>query len=740
MSDIAQSKTPFIAQLFHSKQDKEGASLCFLNFLSVAAISALLSKLTLSLVPYTMNHPMTEKKADQRQLNYLDINPEIQRLIQEIQHHDDLYYKKAAPEISDREYDRLKKKLEQLESVISQSDSPTQRVGDDRDEAFTSYPHRLPMLSLDNTYSQEELKAFHNRLAKHFESEKLEFIIEPKIDGAAVSLTYEHGKLTRALTRGNGEEGDDITENIQTIQELPRTFQGSNIPKLIEVRGEVYLTHKDFERINAEQERHGLPLYANPRNLAAGTLKRLDPQEVQERKLSIVLYGLGFCEPKNAFSSQATFHEAARAWGLPTLEHFALAHGFQEVWQAIEAMDARRHQFSYETDGAVIKLNQITQQKDLGSTAKAPRWAIAFKFETEKAETRIHAITLQVGRTGVITPVAELDPVQLSGTTVSRATLHNEDQIKLKDIRIGDTVIIEKAGEIIPAVLEVVLQKRPKGTSPYEFPKTCPSCHGPIERIEGEAAFRCSNANCPPQMRRRILHFASRQAMDIENLGVAVVDQLSERAIIHNIADLYSLTVEDLLPLEKFAQKSAENLIAAIEKSKSQALWRLIHGLGIPNVGAQTAKDLARHLHSLQALIDANKEALNAIDGIGPTIIQSISSFFANHENQKIIERLLKAGLKTEENPQPGNTQQVLQGKTFVITGTLPNLSREEAKEKIEAAGGKVSSSISKKTDYLLCGASPGSKHTKAETLGTPILDETAFIKLLKEPEPAYMP
>ena len=676
-----------------------------------------------------------EKPSQSEQLDFFAIQERITTLRQTIVHHDALYYKNAEPEITDREYDRIKKELETLEAAhpdaagSAQGTSPTQHVGDDRIDGFVSRPHRKAMLSLDNTYSREELEVFHERLAKRWKTKAIEYVIEPKIDGVAVSLTYEKGVLTRALTRGNGIEGDDITKNIKTIPGLEK-LSTKNPPALIEVRGEVYLSTEAFHKINKDQEAQNLPLYANPRNLAAGTLKRLDPKEVAERKLEIIIYGTGYCEPTSFFSTQSEIHKTLKSWGLPSQEAISLARGLDDVWKAIDNLDQRRTTLPYGTDGAVVKVNDLARQRELGQTAKAPRWAIAYKFEAEKAQTKLKGITLQVGRTGVITPVAELEPVQLSGTTVSRATLHNADQIERKDIRVGDTVLVEKAGEIIPAVIKV-LGEHPKGSKVYTFPETCPACGGPIIKLESEAAHRCNNVNCPPQVRRRILHFSSRPAMDIENLGEAVVDQLVTLEKINNVSDLYDLTLEDLLPLEKFAQKSAENLLAALEASKKQPLWRLIHGLGIANVGTQTAKDLTQHFHSLKALSEADEGTLSHVDGIGPTIAKCLRAFFENPDNQTLIRRLTDAGLKLEETENQTSTGP-LNGKTLVLTGTLPSLTRDEAKEKIEQAGGRVSGSVSAKTSYVLLGDAPGSKWTKAQKLGIPSLTEAELLELLE--------
>lgn len=669
----------------------------------------------------------------------------LEQLRAELARHRELYYRQARPEISDRDYDALEAELAALEREfpgLAAASSPTAQVGDDRLAGFATYRHRQPMQSLDNTYSEEELRAFHQRLVKLFGREDLDYVVEPKIDGLAVSVTYEQGRLVRAVTRGNGEEGDDITANAKTIRTLPaalRAAPGVPIPDSIEVRGEIYLTTAEFQRINQEREEAGEALYANPRNLAAGTIKQLDPREVARRKLEIVLYGFGFCEPLAA-ESQVGLQDLVRAWGLPTVERYWQAKGVDEVWQAVRELDGLRHAFAYGTDGAVVKLDSFGLQREAGSTAKAPRWAIAYKFEPERAETRINGITIQVGRTGVLTPVAELAPVLLAGTTVSRATLHNQDEITRKDVREGDYVLVEKAGEVIPAVISVNLQRRAPECRPYVFPANCPECGTPVVRLPEEVAIRCPNGACPVQVRRRVVHYCSKACMDIEGLGVAMVDELVSRGWVAELPDLYRLKREDLLTLGKKVEKSTDNLLAAIEDSKRRELWRLIHGLGIPHVGVAAAKDLAGHFRDLRKLAAATRESFIAekesvISGIGETMAAAILRFFAEPRNQSIVEGLLGAGLEpvAPAAAEPGTSAGKLAGKTLVLTGTLPSLSREEATAMIEAAGGKVSGSVSKKTSCVLAGAEAGSKLDKARQLGVPVVDEAEFRRMLAE-------
>jgi DNA ligase (NAD+) len=657
---------------------------------------------------------------------------EIAKLRAEITKHDQLYYKDALPSIDDQAYDRLKAQLAKLEATVPEFDfgaSPTQSVGDDRLEAFESYTHRVPMLSLDNTYSMEELIEFGKRLEKRFPDQTLNYLVEPKIDGVAVSLTYEQGQFVRAVSRGNGAEGDDITQNVRPIKGLPMTL--NDAPEILEVRGEIYMRHEEFERINATRETEGQQLYANPRNLAAGTIKLLDPAEARTRSLDIVLYGVGACEPARFFSHQAEIHEKLKRWGFPVLEKIWLTDGIEQAWASIENLDTLRQKFTYPTDGAVVKLDDFRLQDDAGFTSKAPRWAIAYKFEAERAETLLKEISLQIGRTGAVTPVALLEPVQLAGTTVSRATLHNEDEIRRKDIRPGDTVLVQKAGEIIPQVLSVNLDKRPADSVPFDFGAHLESLGIIAERDPNEAVWRITRKDDPIRQQRALQHFASRACMDIENLGTAIVEQLVARGLAHNPADLYTLRIEQLLELDKFAEKSANNLIAALEASKTRCLWQLIHGLGIPHVGKQSAKDLEAYFDSLDAIASASVEALVEVDGVGSIMAQSLHAWFADPDHTTLIDRFRKYGLNFQSaRIEIGDS--ALAGKIFVLTGSLPTLTRSEATAMIEQVGGRSSSSVSKKTDYVIAGEASGSKYTKAEKLGIVILDEDQFKHLIE--------
>jgi DNA ligase (NAD+) len=662
------------------------------------------------------------------------INKRIETLRAAIRQHDELYYRKAQPEIADADYDALKRELADLERQnpeLFSAESPTARVGDDRLEGFQPYRHRQPMQSLDNTYSEAELRAFDQRLRRIFGEVPLAYVVEPKIDGIAVSVTYERGRLVRAVTRGDGVEGDDITANALTIASLPRELTGSGHPETVEIRGEIYMTLAEFRRLNQAREEAGLETFANPRNLTAGTVKLLDPAEVAKRPLQIVLYGLGFC-PEPVVAAQSALHEVLRGWGLPTVERFWHAEGIDATWAAIAELDRMRSGFAYATDGAVVKLDDLARQKEAGSTSKAPRWAIAYKFAPERAATVLRAITIQVGRTGVLTPVAELTAVQLAGTTVSRATLHNEDEIARKDIRVGDTVLVEKAGEIIPAVIAVDLDRRPAESEPYRFPDHCPECGTPTIRLPDEVAWRCPNLSCPAQVRRRIEHFAAKHCMDIEGLGEAVVDQLVTRGFVRTIADVYRLQHDQLASLEKFAEKSAQNLARGIDASRRADLWRLVHGLGIPGVGVSSAKDLAAHFRSMGALATATEDDLLAISGVGEKTARGIRAFFNEPANRILVEELHELGVEPTPPPAPPKGGAAnLAGKTFVLTGTLPTMTREEATARIEAAGGKVSGSVSKKTSYVVAGTEAGSKLEKAQNLGVPVLDEAQFLALL---------
>ncbi len=662
----------------------------------------------------------------------------IEELRSTIEEHDRLYFQEAKPRIPDQDYDDLKAELIRLETVwpdLARNDSPSLRVGDDRLPGFETWRHRMPMQSLLNTYSEDEMRAFHQRLVRASERDDLQYVVEPKIDGVAVSLTYEGGRLVRAVTRGNGIEGDDITENVRGIRALPIDLRTEAPPGIIEIRGEIYMTTAEFQRINRQREEEGLDVFANPRNLTSGTVKLLDRTEVAKRQLAIVLYGLGYAEGLR-LETQDAFLLLLREWGLPTVEKTWTVDGIDEVWAAIEELDAIREGFAYATDGAVVKLNSIAAQQAIGATAKAPRWAIAYKFAAERAETVMRDISIQVGRTGVLTPVAELEPVRLAGTTVSRATLHNAQELARKDVRVGDTVVVEKAGEIIPAVIEVNLDKRPTGAVPFEFPKQCPVCGTPTIQVEGEVARRCPNLDCPAQVRRRVGHFASKGSLDIDGLGESVIDQLVSRKLVNSLSDLYRLTREDLLSLDKFAEKSADNLVQALEVSKTAELRRIIHGLGIPHVGAATAGDLARAFPSLDLLLAATPEALVEVEGIGEKSAEAIRAYFAQDTNRTLLDELRHLGLNPSAPEASSGTGGVLDGKVFVLTGTLPSMTRNEAKVMIEGAGGKVTGSVSKKTDYLLAGESAGSKLTQAVKLGVSVVKE-AELRAMLDPDRA---
>jgi DNA ligase (NAD+) len=691
-----------------------------------------------------------------------EVQARIASLRAEVARHDELYHRHAQPVLSDFDYDRLKRELAELEKKFPDSAraagsaTPTARVGDDRTEGFARVKHRQAMTTLDNTYDETELREFHARVAKTLgldaAAEAIAYTVEPKIDGVAVSLTYEHGQLTRAVTRGDGEEGDDVTVNVRTIRDLPATLRppaDAPLPESIEIRGEIFLREDEFRRINQLQEEAGDTPYANPRNLTAGTIKQLDRALVAARRLEIVLYGLGACQPADAgFNSQSEFHAQLKIWGLPIVESFWSVRGIDAAMAAIHELDALRRKFAYGTDGAVVKLDLFAQQRVLGyrgadaqgraqeARKLSPRWACAYKFAPDRAETRVKAITIQVGRTGALTPVAELEPVLLAGTTVKRATLHNADEIARKDVRVGDAVLVEKAGEIIPAVVQVLVEKRPPQCAPYVFPSACPICGAPATRGAGEVVWRCPNPECPEKVRRRIGHFASKACVDIEGLGEEIVDLLLQRGLIRNLPDIFRLSKGQLLPLKKSGEIWAGNLIAAIAARRAADLWRVIHGLGIPQVGAAAAKDLARRFRSLDALAEASREELIRIDGFGEKTAEAVRAWFNVPPNRALLAELQNAGL----NPTPPAAIALsagVAGKIFVLTGTLPTLTREDVTARIEAAGGKVSGGVSKKTSYVVAGEDAGSKLEKARTLGIAVLDEAALLRLLDEGEGA---
>jgi DNA ligase (NAD+) len=663
----------------------------------------------------------------------------IEELRSRIAHHDRLYYEKAKPEISDREYDALYRELVDLERAqpeLLTPDSPTQKVGGRPQGAFAQVSHLVPMQSLDNTYSEEEITDFVERLQRLLPGEEIPMTIEPKVDGVAIALLYENGRLTRAATRGDGRAGDEVTRNIRTIGVIPATLMGK-APRILEVRGEVYLPKETFARINAERDEQGLPVFANPRNAAAGTLKQLDPNIVAERKLSAVFYGFGAFEAAPGETLPPTMEEffgCLSGWGLPVNPRHWTARDADGVMKAISELGEIRRGFPFETDGAVIKADLIAQHARLGSTSKAPRWAIAYKYEPEQAATRLLDITVQVGRSGVLTPVAELEPVTVAGSTVSRATLHNEEEIARKDLRIGDRVLIEKAGDVIPAVVKVLTEERDGSEKVFHMPKQCPVCSAPVSREEGEVAVRCANPGCPAQVRRRIEYFAGRSSMDIAGLGEAVVSQLCDEGLLHDVSDLYELRAEQLLPLERMGEKSVENLLAAIAASKEQPLWRLLAALGIPHVGVTVARTLASSYGTIDRLAAASVEELCGVEEIGEIMANAIHGWFRDHDVITLLGKLRAAGLNFGERDAKSAAPAAdgpLKGTIWVLTGTL-SIPREEAAEMIRAKGGKVSGSVSAKTTYLLAGEEAGSKRDKAQKLGVTILDEEAFRALIE--------
>jgi DNA ligase (NAD+) len=669
-------------------------------------------------------------------------------LAAEIRAHDHAYYVLASPSITDQAYDRLYRELLDLETAfpdLCTPDSPSQRVGGKPVSEFKSYQHAVPMMSLDNTYSEEELRSFVNRVQKLLPGEKLDWVVEPKVDGLAISLRYENGVFAVGATRGDGATGDDISSNLKTIRSLPLLLKaaagapsedlfGGDRP-VLDVRGEVYMNLAGFKKLNRERAEAGEEEFANPRNAAAGSLKQLDPRIVATRPLNLVLYGIGMVQGYPRPQTQVEMLAWLKSLGFPSPERTWFCSSADELLAAIHELDQVRKNFNYETDGAVVKLNSFAQRERIGATAKAPRWAMAYKYAAEQAETRLKAITIQVGRTGSLTPVAELEPVFVAGSTVSRATLHNEDELRRKDIRVGDMVIIEKAGEVIPAVVRVVTEKRTGAETVFAFPKTCPECGSNVSRdsLGGETAvaWRCTNPDCPAQVRGRIIHWCARGAMDIEGGGDVLVAQLVGRGLVRDVSEIYRLKLDEVAALERMAEKSAQNFLDGVNASKSRDLWRLLFGLGILHVGAGVAKALGRSFASLDDLLAATQDQINQIDDVGEVIAASVFQWFGDAENRKLIERLRAAGLNFQSSLyNPAAKLGLFAGKTFVLTGTLPTLKREAAAAKIEALGGKVSGSVSKKTDYLVAGAEAGSKLDKAQQLGVKILDEAAFLQL----------
>ena len=660
---------------------------------------------------------------------------EIEKLRDEIRHHDELYYVGNAPEISDREYDELLEKLKKLEEEhpeLVTPDSPTQRVGGRPAEGFPEVVHTRQMLSLDNSYNIEELRAFDERCRRLAEGRKLAYVAELKIDGLSLSLQYEDGLLVRGVTRGDGRIGEDVTQNARTIRSVPLRLKAKPIDTALEVRGEVFIPRDVFEKTNAEREEAGEPRFANPRNAAAGAIRQLDSRLVARRKLDMFVYDL-LVNGRKPFPTHWESLDWLETAGFRVNSHRKLCETIDEVIDFANEKEALRDDLGYEIDGLVVKVNSTALQDEFGATQKAPRWAVAYKYPARQASTKVLDIFVSVGRTGALTPVALLEPVFLAGTTVARATLHNEDEIRRLKLKIGDWVMIEKSGEIIPKVLSVITSKRTRKETEFKMPKNCPVCGGLISRPEGEVVARCVAADCQAQLMGRLLHFASRRAMRIEGLGEVLAEQMVAEKLVKDVGDLYSLTLEQVAALPRMAKKSASNLLAQIEASKSRDLTNLIYALGIRHVGERTAGILAHELGSLDKLTTATVEELDAIPEIGLTVAESVRDWFDDEGNRALCDRLRAAGVKTEaDRRSSGAVDERFAGKQFVLTGTLATFTRDEARTLIEARGGRVNSSVSKKTDYVVAGEAAGSKLDKAQSLGVTVIDEDAFKEMLE--------
>jgi len=659
---------------------------------------------------------------------------ELHQQINEANHN---YYILDNPTISDAEYDRLMRELRNLEEnypELKTPDSPTQRVGANPLTEFGTVTHRVPLLSLDNAMNEAELNDFVKRIQKALPKKNVEFVAEPKIDGLAVELVYENGVFINGSTRGDGVTGEDITQNLKTIRSIPLKLKSNEIqvPTLLEVRGEVYMDRRDFERLNEQQLTEGKPAFANPRNSAAGSLRQLDSRITARRPLNIWCYSLGACDGIS-FDSHFEFLETLPKWGFRVNPLIKLCKSPGELLEYYRHIETIRDTISYDIDGVVFKVNSIAQQEELGIKSRSPRWAIAGKFKAQQEITKILDIEASVGRTGAVTPVAHLEPVNVGGVVVSNATLHNQDEIDRKDIRVGDWVVIQRAGDVIPQVVKVITERRDGTEQVYHIPAECPVCGGLVIRPEGEAKHRCQNMNCPAQLRGSIQHFVSKRAMNIDGLGDKLIEQMVDSGLINNVADLYFLKVEQIAALERMADKSAQNVINAIQTSRHTTLARLIHALGIRNVGEHMGKLLERYFVNLEKLMSASFDDLNNIDGVGPIVAQSIIDFFTEEKNRLTIDRLIDGGVMIQNFATVDTNSLTLAGKTFVFTGTLTQFTRDEAKEMIEKLGATASSSVSKKTDYVVIGENAGSKADKAKSLGVPILNETEFLALIQQ-------
>ncbi len=651
-----------------------------------------------------------------------------------LHHHNYCYYILNRPEISDAEYDRLFNELKELEAAhpeLLTPDSPTQRVGGAVAEGFASVEHRVPMLSLDNAYTAEEIREFEARLRRALPGESFTYVCEPKVDGLGVALLYEKGRLLRGATRGDGRLGEDITQNLKTVRTIPLRLRGPLAElETLEVRGEVYMTHEAFARLNRTLEAEGEEPFANPRNAAAGSVRQKDSSITARRPLDFSVYAVSHAVP-DPFTSHWDAMQALNGAGFRVNPRARRCPDIEAVIAVCAELERDRMRLGYDADGVVVKVDSLDQQRRLGATTHHPRWAVAYKFPAQQATTVVRKILVNVGRTGALTPSALLDPVEIAGATISRATLHNADEIERLDVREGDTVVVERAGDVIPHILRVLQEKRPAGAVPFLFPTTCPVCGSAAFRPEGEVVSRCTNSACPARLKEGLLHYGSRRAMDIEHLGEAVVEQLVDRGLVRTFADLYGLGVDHLAALERLAEKSASNLHAAIQGSKGRGLARLLFALGIRYVGESVARILAMEFGSMDRLARATEEQLGAVHGIGPRIAQSVALFFQQPENRRLIAALQRAGVKMTEEASAG--PKPLLGKTFVLTGGLSRLSRDEAKAAIRRLGGRVSASVSRKTDYVIVGRDPGSKAEEAKRLGIPMLDEEAFQALLQQ-------
>jgi len=665
----------------------------------------------------------------------------IEALRERIRYHDQKYYVEAAPEISDLEYDKLMDELKGLEAghpELVTADSPTQRVGDAPIDQLEQAPHRVPMLSIDNTYSVDELRSYEKRISGLLDGEPVEWVVELKVDGVAASLIYKNGVLVRGLTRGNGRVGDDITHNIRTVTNIPLSLFGENVPPALEVRGEVYMTNSDLVKLNEEQQARGDPPFANTRNVTAGSIRLLDPRTCAQRRLRMFCHGVGYVEGLTAQDHMEFLEEIGR-YGLPPTPHVECFPSFGAAVDHCEALIGRLHELDFEVDGLVLKVNRFDQRDRLGSTAKSPRWLIAYKFEKYESPTQLLAINVQVGKTGTVTPIADLEPVELAGTTVSRASLHNADEIERKDIRVGDVVVVEKAGKIIPHVVRVEKHERTRRLRKYRFPTQCPECSAELVRDEGGVYIRCPNSRaCPAQVKERIRYFASRNAMDIEGLGDKLVDQLVGAGLVRSFGDLYRLKLENLLQLERMGRKSSENLLAGIAASRDRGLARLLNALSIRHVGTNVARVLADHFGSIDALLAASVEQLSEINEIGPIIARSVYEFLQSDDGRGTIDDLKTQGVKLDvPSADAGDAADAAElpfaGKTLVVTGTLTRFTRDEAQELVRRNGGRAASSVSANTAFLVAGEKAGSKLARAKQLGVTVLSEDEFLAMVGE-------